>query len=248
MHVNITTNITKWEEEEEPWSSVEKSVIVVILSIQIVLGILGNCLVLIVKMVCRDQYQCVYWLPFVSLTLSDLCCSLLIMTSSLLAVLTGGQRSPWCEVVSLFKFTFITSSIGSIGAIFGVVPVIYNWVRFDPAEMMCAVFWESSYSDMLVYILCTITITILPSFLLIITCSLLTWAGYGKNCARPSDLSSVTPLLVGTYLICYTPFILSEKLGTEHRISHDAAPLEQGLSGALFKSLSPNPPINNPES
>ncbi|XP_047668596.1 beta-1 adrenergic receptor [Tachysurus fulvidraco] len=195
-------------------------------------------------MVCRDQYQCVYWLPFVSLTLSDLCCALLIMTSSLLAILTGGQSSPWCEVVSLFKFTFITSSIGSIallcvqrymgllftrrglsvilivaclaswllGAIFGVVPVIYKWVRFDPAEMMCAVFWESSYSDMLVYILCAFIVTILPPLLLIITCSLLTGAGYGKNCARPTDLSSVTPLLVGTYLLCYTPFILSEMI------------------------------------
>lgn len=64
---------------------------------------------------CKDQFQCVYWLPFVSLTLSDLCCAMLIMTGSLLAVLTGGQSSPWCEAVSLFKFTFITSSIGSVG-------------------------------------------------------------------------------------------------------------------------------------
>ncbi|GAA6096438.1 beta-1 adrenergic receptor [Tachysurus ichikawai] len=241
VKVNISTNTTILE-EEETWSHIEKSLIVVILSIEIMLGILGNGLVLIVKMVCRDQYQCVYWLPFVSLTLSDLCCALLIMTSSLLAILTGGQSSPWCEVVSLFKFTFITSSIGSIallcvqrymgllftrrvlsvilivaclaswllGAIFGVVPVIYEWVRFDPAEMLCAVFWESSYSDMLVYILCTFIVTILPPLLLIIACSLLTGAGYGKNCARPTDLSSVTPLLVGTYLLCYTPFILSE--------------------------------------
>lgn len=54
--VNIT-NITEWEVEEEPWSSVEKSVIVVILSIQIVLGILGNCLVLIVKMVVRTMIE-----------------------------------------------------------------------------------------------------------------------------------------------------------------------------------------------
>lgn len=42
-------------------------------------------------------------------------CSLLIISSSLLAMLTGGQRSPWCEVVSLLKFAFISSSIGSIG-------------------------------------------------------------------------------------------------------------------------------------
>ncbi|XP_034157315.2 beta-1 adrenergic receptor [Pangasianodon hypophthalmus] len=238
--MNITANRT--ELVEETWSSVEKSVIVVIVSIEMVLGILGNGLVLIVKMVCRDQFQCVYWLPFVSLTLSDLCCAMLIITGSLLAVLTGGQRSPWCEVVSLFKFTFITSSIGSIallcvqrymglastrrcmsvilvvaclaswllGAMFGVVPVIYDWVRFDPAEMLCAVFWENSYSDMLVYILCAFLITLLPPLLLIIACSLLTWAGYGKNCARQTDLSSVTPLLVGTYLVCYTPFTVSE--------------------------------------
>ncbi|KAI5617486.1 C3a anaphylatoxin chemotactic receptor, partial [Silurus asotus] len=235
-----TTNTSEFMEES--WSSVEKSVLVVILSIEIVLGILGNGLILIVKMVCRNQYQCVYWLPFVSLTLSDLCCAMLIMTGSLLAVLTGGQSSPWCEVVSLFKFTFITSSIGSIailcvqqytglastrrcfsviiilacsatwllGAVFGVVPVIYDWVRFDPAEMLCAVFWESSYSDMMIYILSSLAVTIFPSLLLIIACSFLTWAGYGKNCASQTDLSSVTSLLVGTYLFCYTPFAVSE--------------------------------------
>ncbi|XP_047008703.1 C5a anaphylatoxin chemotactic receptor 1 [Ictalurus punctatus] len=242
--VNATMNITANTTElvEEPWTRVEKSVIVVILSIEIVLGILGNGLVLLVKMVCKDQFQCVYWLPFVSLTLSDLCCAMLIMTGSLLAVLTGGQSSPWCEAVSLFKFTFITSSIGSVallcvqqymgllstrgcffvmlivaclaswllGTVFGMVPVIYDWVRFDPAEMLCAVFWESSYSDMLVYILCAFNITMLPCLLLIIICSFLTWAGYGKNCAGQTDLSSVTPLLVGTYLLCYTPFTVSE--------------------------------------
>ncbi|KAM9476644.1 beta-4C adrenergic receptor isoform 2-T3 [Clarias gariepinus] len=221
---------------------VEKSVIVVVLSIETVMGILGNSLVLIVKMLRRDQFQCVYWLPFVSLTLSDLCCAILIMTGSLLAVVTGGQVSPWCELVSLFKFTFITSSIGSLallcvqrfmglsstrrwlsvtltvaclaswllGAIFGMVPVIFEWVRFDSAEMLCAVFWESSYSDMMVYLLCAFSITIFPHLLLIVICSLLTWAGYGKNSARQTDLSSVTPLLVGTYLLCYTPFTMSE--------------------------------------
>lgn len=64
---------------------------------------------------CKYHFQCVHWLPLVSLTLSDLSCSGLIISGSLLAILTGGQRSPWCEVVSLFKFTFMTSSIGSIG-------------------------------------------------------------------------------------------------------------------------------------
>ncbi len=52
--------------------------------------------------------------PF-SLTISDFLCSILIICGSLLAVLSEGQISPWCEVVSLLKFTFITSSIGSIG-------------------------------------------------------------------------------------------------------------------------------------
>ncbi|KAK1791900.1 hypothetical protein P4O66_013875 [Electrophorus voltai] len=207
-----------------------------------VLGVLGNALVLIVKIGCRKQFQCVYWLPFVSLTLSDFCCAVLIISSSLFAVLTGGQKSPWCEVVSLFKFTFITSSIGSVailtvqrfvglastqrrlsvvmviaclaswlmGATFGMVPVIYNWVRYDPAEMLCAVFWESGYSDMLAYILCTFSISFFPALLLILICSFLTSVGYGKNCTSQLDLSSVTPLLVGSYLLCYTPFTVSE--------------------------------------
>ncbi|XP_076831298.1 visual pigment-like receptor peropsin [Brachyhypopomus gauderio] len=238
--VNSTTNITVLVDEQK--ARVEKTVLILVLSVEMVLGILGNALVLIVKIGCRGQFRCVYWLPFVSLTLSDFCCAVLIITGSLLAVLTGGQRSPWCEVVSLFKFTFITSSIGSLailsvqrfvgiastgrrfsivmvmaclafwlmGTTFGMVPVIYNWVRYDPAEMMCAVFWESSYSDMLVYILCTFSISIFPPLLLILSCSFLTSVGYRKNCTSQADLSSVTPLLVGSYLLCYSPFAVSE--------------------------------------
>lgn len=60
--VNITTNRT--ELVEEPWSRVEKSVIVVILSIEMVLGILGNSLVLIVKIVVRTAFillKCLYY-------------------------------------------------------------------------------------------------------------------------------------------------------------------------------------------
>lgn len=51
--VNITTNRT--ELVMDTWSSVEKSVIVVVLSIEMVLGILGNGLVLIVKIVVRSM-------------------------------------------------------------------------------------------------------------------------------------------------------------------------------------------------
>ncbi|KTG07218.1 hypothetical protein cypCar_00010730, partial [Cyprinus carpio] len=191
---------------------------------------------------CKDHFQCLYWLPLFSLTLSDFLCSILIICGSLLAVLSEGQISPWCEVVSLLKFTFITSSIGSIailcvqrymgipskgkklsvlmavacvaswctGAIFGAVPVVYDWIKYDPAEMLCAVFWESSYSDMLVYILCAFSISIFIPFLLILSCSILTYTGYGKDCSSQGDLSSITPLLVFLYLLCYAPFAASE--------------------------------------
>uniref|UniRef100_A0A3Q1FPP5 Si:dkey-9i23.8 n=1 Tax=Acanthochromis polyacanthus TaxID=80966 RepID=A0A3Q1FPP5_9TELE len=159
-------------------------------------------------------------------------CSLLIISGSMLAILTGGQRSPWCEVVSLLKFAFITSSIGSIvlcvqrligmvfrgsalfvvmataclaswvtGAVFGSVPVVYAWI-YDPAEMLCAVFWEGSYSDMSVYILCAFSVCIFLPFLLVFGCLVLSAAG--------ADLSEVAPLLVASYTICYTPFVVSE--------------------------------------
>ncbi|KAG9275607.1 beta-3 adrenergic receptor-like [Astyanax mexicanus] len=238
--VNWTTNVTHLE--LGLWAKIEKPVLAFILSIEMVIGILGNGLVLVVKVVCRDQFQCDYWVPFISLTLSDFCCSVLIITGSFLAVLTGGQESPWCEVVSLFKFTFITSSFGSVGllclqrylgadskrrcwsvivivtclvswltgSVFGVVPVVYDWIRYDSSEMLCAVFWESSYSDMLIYILCAITISIFPAMLIMIIFSLLTSLGYGKSVSSTGDLSSVTPLVVGSFLVCYTPFILSE--------------------------------------
>ncbi|XP_066534375.1 formyl peptide receptor-related sequence 6 [Hoplias malabaricus] len=240
MKVNWTTNLTILD--VGPWTSVEKPLLAVILSIEMLLGILGNGLILFVKAVCRDQFECVHWMPFVSLTLSDFCCAVLIISGSLLAILNGGQTSPWCEVVSLFKFTFITSSIGSIalicvqqfldkdskgkrlsiilamaclgswlmGVVFGIVPVVYDWVRYDHSEMLCAVFWETSYSDMLVYILCAFSLAIFPPLLIILTCCLLTFAGYRKNCVSSSDLSSITPLLVCSYLICYTPFTVSE--------------------------------------
>ncbi|XP_033181047.1 galanin receptor type 1 [Mastacembelus armatus] len=209
-----------------------------------VMGVVGNCLVLLVKVMCKGQFSCHYWLPFISLTLSDLGCSILIISGSLLAMLTGGQTSPWCELVSLLKFAFIASSIGSIailcvqqligmastgsvlfavtitaclaswvtGVVFGSVPVIYDWIRYDPAEMLCAVFWESSYSDMLIYILCAFSICIFPPYLLIIFCSLLSATGWSSRSNSPdeADLSAVTPLLVVSYMFCYTPFIVAE--------------------------------------
>lgn len=117
--------------------------------------------------------------------------------------------------------------------------------RYDSAEMLCAVFWESVYSDMLVYILCAFSICIFLPFLLMLLCSLLSSIGYGKNCNKcvitttrlhsfftvisfilfvtfysytsfslflnsSADLSSVAPLLVVFYLLCYTPFAVSE--------------------------------------
>ncbi|KAM7418309.1 hypothetical protein PAMA_015768 [Pampus argenteus] len=229
---------------ERPWPEAERWLLVAVLGLEMVMGVVGNCLVLLVKVMCRGQFSCRYGLPFISLTLSDLGCSLLIISGSLLAMLTGGQRSPWCEVVSLLKFAFITSSIGSAailcvqrliggassrsvpfvvmviacltswvtGVVFGSVPVVYDWIRYDPAEMLCAVFWESSYSDMLVYILCAFSICIFLPFLLIFFCSLLTASSCcrDRNSDDEEDLSAVTPLLVSSYIFCYTPFVVSE--------------------------------------
>ncbi|XP_040891581.1 parapinopsin [Toxotes jaculatrix] len=226
------------------WPEPEKWVLAAVLGLEMIMGVVGNCFVLLVKVMCRGQFCCHYWLPFISLTLSDLGCSLLIISGSLLAILTGGQSSPWCEVVSLLKFAFITSSIGSIailcvqrligrastgspifvvmvtacsaswvtGVVFGSVPVVYAWIRYDNAEMLCAVFWESSYSDMLVYILCAFSICIFLPFLLICFSSLLNAAGCCSrgNSDDEADLSEVTPLLVASYMLCYTPFVMSE--------------------------------------
>ncbi|KAM8841755.1 uncharacterized protein ACB058_013583 [Synchiropus picturatus] len=230
--------------QDGPWPEGQKWLLVVVLGLEMVMGVVGNCSVLLVKRLCRGQFSCHCWLPFVSLTLSDLGCSILIISGSLLAVLSGGQRSPWCEVVSLLKFAFVTSSIGSIailcvqrviavkstilfvvmvmaclaswvtGVVFGSVPVVYSWIRYDPAEMLCAVFWESSYSDMLLYIVCAFTICIFLPLLVILVCSVLTAAGFLRKCSGltddDSDLSSITPQLVSCYIVCYTPFVVSE--------------------------------------
>ncbi|XP_063739909.1 parapinopsin isoform X1 [Eleginops maclovinus] len=231
---------------ERPWSEAERWLLVAVLGLEMTMGIVGNCLVLLVKVMCRDQFSCRYWLPFLSLTLSDLGCSLLIISGSLVAILTGGQSSPWCEVVSLLKFAFITSSLGSIailcvqrlismastgsvlfvvmvtaclaswvtGLVFGSVPVVYAWIRFDPAEMLCAVFWENSYSDMLLYILCAFSLCIFLPCILIFFCSLLLTATSCRSTCNSdddaADLSSVSPLLVSFYMLCYTPFFVSE--------------------------------------
>ncbi|XP_035814466.1 kappa-type opioid receptor isoform X3 [Amphiprion ocellaris] len=231
---------------EHLWPGMEKWLLVTVLGLEMVVGVVGNSLVLLVKVMCRGQFCCRYWFPFISLTLSDLGCSVLIISGSMLAILTGGQRSPWCEVVSLLKFAFITSSIGSIavlcvqrligmafrgsalfvvmvtaclvswvtGAVFGSIPVVYAWIRYDPAEMLCAVFWEGSYSDMSVYILCAFSICIFLPFLLVFGCLVLSATGCGSsgNSDEEADLSEVAPLLVASYTICYTPFVVSEFL------------------------------------
>ncbi|XP_014899522.1 C5a anaphylatoxin chemotactic receptor 1 [Poecilia latipinna] len=231
---------------EKRWSEEEKWLLVAVLGGEMIVGVVGNSVVLIIKVMCRGQFCCHYWLPFISLTMSDLGCSLLITSGSMMAALTEGQKSPWCEVVSLLKFAFITSSIGSIailsaqrligtsptgsavfgfmaaacltswvtGLVFGSIPVIYDWVRYDPAEMLCAVFWESSYSDMMTYILCAFSICIFLPFLLMFICSVRIVVSCRSSNRYASDedtdLSEVTPLLVASYIICYTPFFMSE--------------------------------------
>ncbi|XP_074521318.1 pinopsin [Halichoeres trimaculatus] len=236
--VNVTVQV------ERPWPVAEKWLLVVVLGVEMVIGALGNTLVLVVKVLCRGQFCCRYWLPLFSLTMSDFGCSVLIISGSFFAMLTGGQGSPWCEIVSLLKFAFISSSIGSIavlsiqrligpastagavfgvmvtvclaswltGVVFGSVPVVYNWIKYDPAEMLCAVFWENSYSDMSVYILCAFSVCIFVPFIIIIICSLLSICSCGYTCSsdEESDLSDVTPLLVASYVFCYTPFVVSE--------------------------------------
>ncbi|TWW59411.1 hypothetical protein D4764_06G0009410, partial [Takifugu flavidus] len=252
-------NGTLWIEHS--WLKTEKWLLVAVLGLEMLLGVAGNGLILFVKVKCRAQICCLYWLPFLSLTLSDFGCSILIISSSLLAMLTGGQRSPWCEVVSLLKFTFISSSIGSLavlcvqrsmgpfstrhpqfvvmataclafwvaGLVFGSLPVVNMWIKYDPAEMLCAVFWENSYSDMLIYILSAFSVCIFLPFLFILLCSLLSAFGYYPNYRKvlhklngtennsclfasehEADLSAVCPLLVAFYMLCYTPFMMSE--------------------------------------
>ncbi|XP_029951098.1 beta-1 adrenergic receptor-like [Salarias fasciatus] len=240
--VGVSEGLNATVPAERAWTRAERWLLVTVLGLEMLLGIAGNSLVLLVKLLRRGQFCCRYWLPFLSLTLSDLGCSLLIVSGSMLAVVTGGQRSPWCEAVSLLKFAFVTSSIGSVavltvqrligpssargflfvamatvclaswvtGVIFGSVPVVYTWIRYDPAEMLCAVFWESSYSDMLVYILCAFGVCIFLPFLLMLGCSLLSVTGCHDDRLEETDLSEVSPLLASVYVACYTPFFVSE--------------------------------------
>ncbi|KAL3997070.1 hypothetical protein ACER0C_009726 [Sarotherodon galilaeus] len=207
------------------------------------IGVMGNSLALLVKVLCRGKFCCHYWFPFMSLTLSDLGSCLLLISTSMLTILTGGQKSPWCEVATLLKFAFVSSSIGSIavlcvqrsiginsidgaifvvmvtaclaswvtGVVFGSIPIVYAWIRYDPAETLCTVFWESSYSDMLVYNLCAFSICIFFPLLLIFGYSIMMATGcHFSESNEAEDLSTVTPLLGSCCMICYTPFFVSE--------------------------------------
>ncbi|XP_056266062.1 uncharacterized protein si:dkey-9i23.8 isoform X3 [Pseudoliparis swirei] len=174
---------------ERPWPEPEKWLLVVVLGLEMVMGVVGNCFVLLVKVKCKGQFSCRYWLPFFSLTMSDLGSSLLIICGSLLAMLTGGQRSPWCEVVSLLKFAFITSSIGSIA-------ILCVQQLFGMAS------------------------TRSPLFVVMVTACLASWVTgvvfgsmpvvYAWISDDEADLSTVSPLLVASYMLCYTPFVASE--------------------------------------
>jgi len=59
--VNTSNNIT--ESEENYWSRIEKSVLAPILTTEMVLGVLGNGLVLIVKIVVRIMYHFMFFTP-----------------------------------------------------------------------------------------------------------------------------------------------------------------------------------------
>ncbi|XP_035814465.2 uncharacterized protein si:dkey-9i23.8 isoform X2 [Amphiprion ocellaris] len=174
---------------EHLWPGMEKWLLVTVLGLEMVVGVVGNSLVLLVKVMCRGQFCCRYWFPFISLTLSDLGCSVLIISGSMLAILTGGQRSPWCEVVSLLKFAFITSSIGSI-AVLCVQRLIGMAFRgsalFVVMVTACLVSW--------------VTGAVFGSIPVV----------YAWISDEEADLSEVAPLLVASYTICYTPFVVSE--------------------------------------
>ncbi|XP_068607095.1 uncharacterized protein si:dkey-9i23.8 [Brachionichthys hirsutus] len=148
-------------------SEAERWLLVAVLGLEVVMGVVGNSLVLLVKVKCRGQFCCRYWLPFISLTLSDLekevtnsdnellCskgCSLFIVSGSLLALLTGGQRSPWCEVVSLLKFAFISSSIGSIAIL--CVQRLIGSVLLGRMDLSPAPDWLRTLSSVMSYLDC----------------------------------------------------------------------------------------------
>lgn len=61
LSVNTSHNIT--ESEENYWSRIEKSILAPILTTEMVLGVLGNGLVLIVKLVVRIIYNFVFFSP-----------------------------------------------------------------------------------------------------------------------------------------------------------------------------------------
>ncbi|KAF3687074.1 Visual pigment-like receptor peropsin [Channa argus] len=175
--------VTKWINGtilmEGLWLGAEKWLVVAVLGLEMLMGIVGNSLVLLVKV------------------------KRLIGRAS-----TG--RIPFVVMVTACSASWVT------GMVFGIIPVVYTWVRYDPAEMLCAVFWESSYSDMLVYILCAFFICIFIPFTLIFICSLLRFIGCRLTSETPeisddeADLSAVTPLLVATYMFCYSPFAVAE--------------------------------------
>ncbi|XP_072318854.1 uncharacterized protein [Eucyclogobius newberryi] len=110
--------------------------------------------------------------------------------------------------VSVFLVFGACLSSWATGAVFGAVPVIYSWIKYDPAEMLCAVFWESSYSDMLIYILCAFSVCIFFPFVLMILGCIVRTAGCNSD--EEVDLSDIAPLLAVAFTLCYTPFVMSE--------------------------------------
>lgn len=66
--------------------------------------------------------------------------------------------------------------------------------RYDPAEMLCAVFWENSYSDMSLYILCAFSVCVFLPFLLITSCCLLRASGCGPAPTRWFTSSVKSPV------------------------------------------------------
>lgn len=90
----------------------------------------------------------------------------------------------WCSEVSLLWTC--GSSMLFCHCVWSPEPLLLQFnqtfsCRYDPAEMLCAVFWENSYSDMLIYILSAFSVCIFLPFLFILLCSLLSAFGYYPN-------------------------------------------------------------------
>ncbi|CAG5115465.1 unnamed protein product [Candidula unifasciata] len=176
--------------EEETRSVVERALWSILLIIIILASIVGNMLVLACVYLhhrLREENSSIF---IVNLSVADMISAAVVMISSLHALVSDQwlMGPAWCDIVYRYiavrhalhyharvtklRIYVLLGYAWCLGLCFGLVPILYHWIRFDYWEAVCAIEWHEDRQHVLLFVTVGFSLCfVLPSVILIIAYS-----------------------------------------------------------------------------